>query len=148
MTKTKIHTLSSLTHANSRVYGIATSNNEIQFCTYVNAELQIDLKVSEQVEFKINPQKTIKYSIYSYYDELRMMNFELVSNVTKHGVIIGFLDSISFFLRCSSEYIKDEENDLYTRLKNIDSVLFVQKIEDGNYSQKQRTILRRLFPYI
>ena len=148
MVKTKIHTLSSHTHADSRVFGITAHCNEFQFCAILNAEFQIDLKVSEHVCFDVNPQKKLDYSIYSYYDNQRMMNFELVSNVTKHGVIIDFLDSITFFFRCSSDCIKDEENGLYESLKKIDSVLFVQKIENGNYSPKRRSVLRRLFPYI
>lgn len=148
MVKSKIHILSPHTHSDSRVFGITAHSNEFQFCAILNAEFQIDLKVTEHVCFEVSPKKKMEYSIYSYYDSQRMMNFELVSNVTKQGVIIDFLDSISFFFRCSSDYIKDEENNLYESIKNIDSVLFVQKIENGNYSPKQRSVLRRLFPYI
>lgn len=144
----KKYTLSKSEKKDSIVLGITAHVDEFTFCTLLQQELSINLRVSEQVEFEIRPNTRISYPIYSYQNTEQLISYELVSNKTKEGHLIDFLENISFFLRCTSEYIESGITEIQSSIKNIEAVLFVQQIEHGKYSQKQRAKLRTLFPYI
>ncbi|MFO7868873.1 MAG: IPExxxVDY family protein [Bacteroidales bacterium] len=145
------HTLSySSSGSQPCVLAVASRADEFGFCNLLRTELGIDLSVQEQGKTVFSDGSEEVFPIYSYYDEQTKTRYEMVVNaVYNNKKIVPFLDTISFFLQCNfHEYADDMSEYIIRRIKNIDSILFVQKIEHGKYSQKQRVQLRKLFSYV
>jgi len=142
----KKHILSIPKDSTSVLFGIATHFNEIEFCNLLQRELGIDLKVQEQLSLEYSPQKKVSYSVYSYTNKEKMITFDLVHNRTSNGSIVSFLDTITYFLRCSADYIDIESKSIYKQLSSLEKVLFVQKIEDANFNTKQNNLIQSIFP--
>lgn len=138
---------SKVAHSHMSVLGITSEFDEFRFCNLLHSELELDFAVSEQIPIDIHGKNLGEYPIYTCYDEREMVLYELVSNTLINEVkLVSFLDSITFFLRCSFDtYAEDTSEHLIARLKKLQAVLFVQRIEQGNYSTKQRAVLRKLF---
>ena len=130
---------------NSYLYAISASQDEFSFCNSINQEFNISLMIQQPFEYELSSGTSILHSFYSTVDEIRKFQFDVISNKTEKGTLVESMDSINYFIRISSMYSDSKIVDIKKKILQLDSVMYVQKIDIEKYTPKQRIQLTHLF---
>jgi len=130
---------------NSFLYAISASKDEFSFCNSINQEFNISLMIQQPLEYELSSGASILHSFYSTVDEIRKIQFDVISNKTEKGILVDAMDSINFFIRISNLYSEAKVVDVKKKISQLESVIYVQKVDIEKCTPKQRMQLTHLF---
>jgi len=121
--------------------GIASHQNDYRLSWALNNDLEIKLVRTKDIEIH-NKKKNIKqlFSLYSFFHEDALLNYELVNNYSETGYLIPELQNIDFFLKITGEISIDQLNQLIQRLKKTEIVISVFKIDPDSLKHPEKFI--------
>ena len=128
----------------SILFAINSTLDEFRFCNTINEELDISLQMQSPREYEVNSVPVV-HSFYSYFDDNKKNQFDCIANKTDKGNVVDFMETITYFLRVSNVFIDSEIQNIQHKISQIESVIFVQKIDFTKLTQRQQKTLLHLF---
>lgn len=127
------------------IFAVATTLDEFSFCNAINDVFGIALQIKPPATYELLNGTKVLHSFYSTTDDLSKTNFEVIANRTSKGVLIESMESVNYFVRCTSINIDSKVTDFAKKIMNIEGVLFVQKIGLSDLQLKVKNQLIHLF---
>ena len=126
------------------LFAVNSTLDEFRFCNALNVELDISLQMQSPRNYEVNGVSVI-HSFYSYFDDNKKNQFDCIANKTDKGNVVEFMETITYFLKVSNIYITSEIQDIQQKISQLESVIFIQKIDFTKLTQRQQKVLLHLF---
>jgi len=121
--------------------GIVSFDKDYRLCWSVNKELGLKLVKTDNLEIANDkypePQK---FSVYNYYNEDSMIDYNFISNKCEYGFLIEELKNIDYFLQVSGEFADNFKQDIINMLKRTEGVSTVFDIDPNSLKSREKLV--------
>jgi hypothetical protein len=124
------------------IIGIACHDNDFRLSWGINQIMGISLSKTddlELVDIKKPDQKQL-FSMYAFYDENSMINFQLIANRCDEGLLIKEYPNLDFILKLSKEASQNEVNEIKAKIKSLDMVMMTAIIPTDSIKKVERLV--------
>lgn len=129
--KKKIHKLKVEFDDDFQLIGIASHENDYRLTWALNKKLNLGFVKTKDLEINHPKHKiNIKYSMYSYEDEMEYLTFSLISNKSDKGFLLPDKKNIDFILKVSGHPDMDTISKLVDDLKKVDIIITAFLLND------------------
>lgn len=126
------------------IIAIVTPLNDLSFSWTLNTSIGLNLKHSGTYKPLDTEGATTGFSIYSYIDEENMLEFVLLSNKSKDGVLIKKYSQIDFFLKVSGDFLKHFIQKIVKDVADVSDVTFTSILDLDDMPLKSKKVFENL----
>jgi hypothetical protein len=120
--------------------GISCHMKDYRLCWALNQKLGIGLtKQAEDLDIKSKKQGAGNHSLYSYFDEMDHIEYQLLMNRNGASLVLPEQKNADFLLLLRNNYVIDL-SELIEKIKEIEMVQTAFKIEAGALKSKENLI--------
>lgn len=139
--KKKVHKLDFDLEYEFILIGIVSYENDYRISWSVNKYL--DLKLVKTKDLEIVNEKypePQKFSVYNFFNEENLFNYNLISNKCNNGFLIEELKNIDYFFQISGEFADNFKQDIVNLLKHTNGVNIVFDIDPNSLRSREKLI--------
>ena len=135
----KKHKLSVAFDEDYCLLGIVSDEPDYKLCWLINQQLGTSFtKGDDLVVFnsKMNQQQEI--SLFTYYDENKMVTYRLISNRLSSGYFLSDLKNIDYVLHIQGDVIANEIDELIGRIIKTDGIRMCVPVDVQKIRERER----------
>ena len=137
----KTHKLEYLPDYNFLVLGITSDEKDYKLIWDINNALGWSLERKDNYRCYHQKNKIeLEFPLFSYTDEDRYITYKLISNKHEGLALLEELKNLDYLLMIHDESGADEISDLSEKLKKINSIRAVFKIDIARLKNKERLV--------
>jgi hypothetical protein len=123
------------------LFGLSSHENDYRLVWKINQAFSFNFERGKS--HKIISKKTsreIEFSIYSYDDEDTFYLYHFIANKSDEGVLLEELKNIDYLFMIQGEFTEAFSNGIQNRLKKIESVQGVFKIDPSSLKNRENLV--------
>lgn len=123
------------------LFGLASHENDYRLVWKINQAFSFNFERGNS--HKLISKKTGKeqeYNLYSYDDEDTFYLYYFISNKCEDGVLIEELKNIDYLIMIQGDFTEAFANGFHNRLKKVESVQGVFKIDPSSLKNKENLV--------
>lgn len=135
----KKHKLSVAFDEDYCLLGIASDEPDYKLCWLINQQLGISfIKGDDLVVFnrKMNEQQEV--SLFTYYDDNKMVTYRLISNRFSSGYFLSDLKNIDYVLHIQGEVVTNEIDELIARIIKTEGIRMCVPVDLRKIRERER----------
>ncbi len=106
-----------------KILGIATVMKDYRLAYYLNRELYLDLKRSEDLEIKVDEKETVSFSFFQDDTGTNEISYYLLTNKNRQGILLPDLRESDYFLLVMGMLPGSAINRILRSIRQIPNVL-------------------------
>ncbi len=140
MVKKKKHKLTFQLDFNFFLLGISSSENDYRLSWEMNKILGISLRKGTDHVIKKKEIEQV-FFVYTFYDEEVYLQYSLITNKSENGFLIEELRNIDYFLQIHGDLTDNQQQQIFSSVKNIKGVTGVFKLDINTLKSKNKLII-------
>jgi hypothetical protein len=121
--------------------GISSPENDYHLSWLINRKLNIGLSKIQNLQiFNKKLGKTQEFSIYSYEDDKKIIQYNLISNRCEDGFLIEEIRNIDYLMQIQGTVSEKQQEKIVTSLKEIEMINTSFLINPKTLKSRQRLL--------
>jgi len=123
------------------LFGLSSHENDYRLVWNINQVFSFNFE--RGINHKIISKKTgeeLEFARYFYDDEDTFYLYHLIANKTEQGVLLEELKNIDYLIMIQGEFTEAFSNGFYNRLKKIDTLQGVFKIDPAGLKNRENLV--------
>lgn len=134
--------------------GILATVPDYKLCWEMNKVLELILTKEDDLELPVSPltkanepelnfketQGTPYFSLHTFYDDVRHLNYTVVANKSQTSLLIKEEQSVDFFLIIDGVYENDLSSHIVEQIRSMETVITAYEIDPNRLKSKQNLI--------
>jgi hypothetical protein len=123
------------------LFGLSSHENDYRLVWKINQDFSFNFERgnSHKIISKKNGEE-IEFVRYTYDDEDTFYLYHFIGNKSEHNVLIEELKNIDYLIMIQGEFTEAFSNGFYNRLKKIESVQGVFKIDPSSLKNRDNLV--------
>ncbi len=123
------------------LYGLSSHENDYRLAWKINQEFSLNFERGNNLHIPSKKaDQTIEFALYSYDDEDTFYMYYLIANKSDQGVLLEELKNIDYLIIVQGEFTEAFSNGFQNRLKKIESVQGVFKIDPSGLKNRDKLV--------